>query len=102
MKDLSLHILDIVQNSISAGAANISIRIDENVVTDTFSIEIEDDGCGMDQQTVQKVTDPYYTSRTTRKVGLGVPLFKQNAEMSGGTFGIESQPGKGTTVRAVF
>jgi len=102
MKDLSLHILDIAQNSISAGAANISIRIDENVAKDTFSIEIEDDGCGMDEQTVQKVTDPYFTSRTTRKVGLGLPLFKQNAEMSGGSFIIESQPGKGTIVRAVF
>lgn len=102
MKDLSLHILDVVQNSISANAKNIQILINENEISDTFTVEIVDDGSGMDAETLSKVTDPYFTSRTTRKVGLGLPLFKQNAEMSGGRFEISSQPGKGTTVKAVF
>ncbi len=102
MKDLSLHILDIVQNSLSAGAANIVVEITEAIPANEYTIRITDDGCGMTQDVLQRVTDPYYTSRTTRKVGLGIPLFKQNAEQSGGSFQIVSQPGKGTTVIAEF
>ncbi|MFO7978542.1 MAG: ATP-binding protein [Bacteroidales bacterium] len=102
MKDLSLHILDIVQNSLSAGAANIVVEITEDTPSNDYIITITDDGCGMTQEVLQRVTDPYYTSRTTRKVGLGIPLFKQNAERAGGNFQINSQPGKGTTVIAGF
>jgi anti-sigma regulatory factor (Ser/Thr protein kinase) len=102
MKELSLHILDIAQNSISAGAKNIVVEVDENTVSNTFSIMIKDDGKGMTEDILHKVTDPYFTSRTTRKVGLGLPLFRQHAEMAGGNFSIESQPGQGTTVKAVF
>ncbi|MFO7874833.1 MAG: ATP-binding protein [Bacteroidales bacterium] len=102
MKDLSLHILDIVQNAITADARNITVTITEDTAANTYRIRIEDDGKGMSRDMVEKVTDPYYTSRTTRKVGLGIPLFKQNAEQTGGNLTIESTPGEGTTIEAVF
>ncbi len=102
MKDLSLHILDIVQNSISAQAKNILISIHEDLRADTLTIVIKDDGVGMSSDVVKKVIDPYYTSRTTRKVGLGLPLFKQNAQASGGSFTISSTQGEGTEVKAIF
>ena len=102
MKDLSLHILDVVQNSVSAGAKNIVVSIAEDTKKDTLTILIQDDGKGMAPEIVARVTDPYYTTRTTRHVGLGLPLFKQNAEMSGGSFHIESQVGRGTVVKAIF
>jgi anti-sigma regulatory factor (Ser/Thr protein kinase) len=102
MKDLSLHILDVAQNSVSAGAKNIKIIIAEDFAADTLSISIIDDGSGMTPDILAKVTDPFYTTRTTRKVGLGLPLFKQNAEISGGSFRISSRIGEGTSVEAVF
>jgi anti-sigma regulatory factor (Ser/Thr protein kinase) len=102
MNDLSLHILDIVQNSITAGAALIGIDVIEDIPENRLTIRISDNGKGMSPEQLARVTDPYFTSRTTRKVGLGVPLFKQSAEMSGGYFNIESVSGKGTTVTAVF
>lgn len=102
MKDLSLHIMDIVQNSIRAGASLIGIEIDATTGSNKYLLRITDDGCGMDKETVERVTDPYFTSRTTRKVGLGIPLLKQNAERTGGTFEIRSIPGKGTTLEASF
>lgn len=102
MKELSLHILDIGQNSVSAGASLIEILIDEDTVKDRLSILIRDNGCGMDAETVARVTDPFYTTRTTRKVGLGIPMFKANAELCEGTFRLESEPGAGTELEAVF
>jgi len=102
MKDLSLHILDIAQNSISAKATFIEIILVEDIPSDLFSITIRDNGCGMSQETVEKVVDPYFTSRTTRKVGLGIPLLKQNAERSEGSFVIKSQENVGTEVVATF
>ncbi len=102
MKDLSLHILDIVQNSISAGANLIQIAIRENPGQDSFLLTITDDGKGMDKAELEKVTDPFYTSRTTRKVGLGIPLLKLNAERAGGELVIQSEPGKGTRIEAWF
>ena len=102
MNDLSLHILDIVQNSITAGAGLIGIDVIEDIPENRLTIRISDNGKGMSPEQLAHVTDPYFTSRTTRKVGLGVPLFKQSAEMSGGYFNIESVSGKGTTVTAVF
>lgn len=74
----------------------------ENITEDSLVITIRDNGCGMDENTVAKVTDPFFTSRTVRKVGLGIPLFKQNAEATGGTLKIKSKPGKGTTIEANF
>lgn len=102
MKDLSLHILDIAQNSISAGASNIGISIDENLAANTMAIEVTDNGRGMSAEVLERVTDPYFTSRTTRKVGLGIPLFKQNAEATGGSLQIESEEGRGTMLKATF
>lgn len=102
MKELSLHILDIAQNSISAGAAHIRIRVDEQPAKNILRIVIEDDGHGMDQALLSRVTDPFTTTRTTRKVGLGIPLFKQAAEMTGGSFTITSRVGVGTSITADF
>lgn len=102
MTELSLNVLDVAQNSIKAKASLIQISVDVQTRSDRLTITIEDDGCGMDEQTVKQVTDPFYTTRTTRKVGLGVPLFKMAAEMTGGSFEITSELGKGTKVTAEF
>lgn len=102
MKDLSLHILDIAQNSIRANATLVEIVLVEDIPSDLFSITIRDNGCGMSPETVEKVVDPFYTSRTTRKVGLGLPLLKQNAERCGGKFTITSKENEGTEVLATF
>jgi anti-sigma regulatory factor (Ser/Thr protein kinase) len=102
MKDLSMHILDIAQNSTRAGAKEIFIEIVENRYDDTMTVSVKDNGSGMDQDTLDKVLNPFFTTRTTRKVGLGLPLLKQNAERSGGRFSITSELGKGTEVIAVF
>ena len=101
MQELSLNILDIAQNSIVANATliEIGVEVDEN---DFLAITVSDNGKGMDQETVENVINPFFTSRTTRKVGLGIPFFKQAAEDTGGSFHIESQVGKGTTIKAVF
>ena len=102
MKDLSMHIMDIAQNSISAGAGTIEVEISENRNTDLYRIVISDNGKGMTAEYAAKVTDPYVTGRTTRKVGLGLPLLKQNAERTGGSLEIKSEPDKGTRVTAFF
>ena len=102
MEDLSLHILDIVENSIAAMARRIEIRIDEDMAKDLLTIEIKDDGKGMDEQTLKKALDPFFTTRTTRRVGLGLSLLAQAAKESEGTFDLSSEPGKGTTVNATF
>jgi len=102
MRELSLHILDIVQNSLAAGATRIEIGIREDILADLLKISVLDNGKGMTEEELKKVTDPFYTSRTTRKVGLGIPLFKANAEACNGQFQIQSQVGKGTKVTAIF
>jgi anti-sigma regulatory factor (Ser/Thr protein kinase) len=102
MNELALHILDIVQNSISAKARLIEISIIENAEKDLLEIDITDNGKGIAPEMLENVTDAYVTSRTTRKVGLGLPLLKQNAEQTGGSLKIESELGKGTVVKAVF
>ena len=83
MQELSLNVLDVAQNSVSAGASLIEIGVAEDTAADRLTIVIKDNGCGMTQEQVQRVIDPFYTTRTTRKVGLGVPLFKMAAEMTG-------------------
>ena len=106
MKELSLNILDVAENSVKAGASLTEILIDEegNKLTLTF----KDDGCGMSSEIVKSVVDPFYTTRTTRKVGLGIPLLKLAAEQTGGSLSIESKTQEeypdshGTTVSAVF
>ncbi|MBN2897152.1 MAG: sensor histidine kinase [Clostridia bacterium] len=102
MRELSLHILDIAQNSIVAEAREIRIAIIEDLVGDRLTIRIKDDGCGMDEATLQKVIDPFYTTRTTRKIGLGIPMFKANAESCNGNFMIRSELGMGTEIDAEF
>lgn len=102
MRELSLNVMDIAQNSISAGASLITITVEEDEDLDELSISIGDNGRGMTPEQVEHVTDPFFTTRTTRSVGLGVPLFKMEAEMTGGRFSIESTLGAGTTTTAVF
>ena len=101
MRDLSMHVLDIAQNSIKAGAALVTVSfVHDGNGRLTFSVV--DDGCGMSPDFLSRVTDPFTTSRTTRRVGLGIPMLKQSAEMCGGTFAIESEVGVGTTISASF
>lgn len=102
MPELSLNILDIAENSVRAGSSLIEITVSVRPESDTLTIVIRDDGCGMTEEQVKHVQDPFFTTRTTRKVGLGVPFFKQAAESTGGSFRIDSKPDKGTTVTAVF
>ena len=102
MLQLSLHILDIVNNSVKAGARLIEIDIDEDVKKNILSIIIKDDGCGMDKDFLEDVTNPFKTTRTTRKVGMGISLFKAAAENTGGKLTIESEKGKGTVVKTTF
>ena len=102
MKELSLNILDITENSVSAKAENISVAVRENTDEGTMIIEIADDGCGMSEEFLKNVLDPFTTTRKTRKVGLGLPLFKLAAEQAGGGLMITSKVGVGTTVRAEF
>ncbi|WP_396170214.1 ATP-binding protein [Flavobacterium sp.] len=99
---MALHIMDIVQNSIKAKASEISVDINVNEFHQTTTVEIEDNGVGMDAIFLKKVIDPYTTSRTTRNVGLGIPLLKMNSEITGGSFIIESQPNQGTKTQAIF
>ncbi len=102
MRELSLHILDILQNSIAAGATVVDLIIEEDLADDRLTITIRDNGRGMDKAALARVTDPFYTTRTTRKVGLGIPLLQAAAERSNGNLTITSQPGVGTTVVATF
>lgn len=102
MRELSLHILDITQNSIAAEAKTITITVHEDKIGDMITITVADDGKGMDEETAAKVTDPFYTSRTTRKVGLGIPMLKINAILCNGDFSLESTPGVGTSISASY
>ena len=102
MDDLSLHILDVVENSIEADARNIIIQIWEDSKADKLTIEISDDGRGMDEATLQKVLDPFYTTRKVRRVGLGLSFLQQAAQLANGDLSIHSQVGQGTTVKATF
>ena len=106
MKELSLNILDVSENSVKAGAKNVEILITED--ESTMTLEINDDGCGMNAETLTKVTDPFFTTRTTRDVGLGIPFLKLAAEQTGGSLEITSEHAAdcfekhGTKIKAVF
>lgn len=102
MTELSLNVLDVAQNSVKAKASLIEISVEIHTDKNSLSIVIKDNGCGMSEETVKQVIDPFYTTRTTRKVGLGVPFFKMSAEMTGGSFEIVSEVGKGTCVTAEY
>ena len=90
MQELSLNVLDVAQNSVRADASLICIEVDEQPKNDWLTITISDNGCGMSAKQISQVTDPFFTTRTTRKVGLGVPFFKMAAELTGGALNIDS------------
>jgi len=102
MEDLSLHILDIAENSIEAQAKRIDIRIEENHRLDRMILEISDDGRGMDKKLRAKALDPFVTTKTARRIGLGLSLLAQAANAAGGKLILRSRPGRGTNVRATF
>lgn len=101
MRDLSLHLLDLAQNSIKAGASLVTIRmtVDEN---GWLTFTLMDDGCGMSPELLARVTSPFATTRTTRKVGLGIPMMMENAQRAGGDLTIQSQVGQGTTLTVTY
>jgi anti-sigma regulatory factor (Ser/Thr protein kinase) len=102
MRELALHVLDILQNAVEAGATQISLDIGEDGLTDLLTVTMADNGRGMDATAISQALNPFYTSRTTRHVGLGLPLWSAAAERAGGKLTLESQPGAGTTVTASF
>jgi len=102
MEDLSLHILDIAENSVAARADTIEIRITEDKEGDLLSVELIDNGVGMDEETVKKVLDPFYTTKTVRRFGLGLPLLSEAARAANGSLSINSKKGEGTKIRADF
>lgn len=102
MRELSLNVMDVAQNSVRAQATLITIVVEESDKDDFLKISIEDNGCGMTEEQVRQVIDPFFTTRTTRKVGLGVPLFKMSAEQTGGGFEINSHKGLGTLTKASY
>lgn len=102
MKNIADHILDIVQNSLRAEATLIEIIVEENKTDDFCSVSISDNGKGMSKEMLKQATNPFFSSRNTRKVGLGLPLLKQNAERANGNFSLKSVMGEGTVVEATF
>ncbi|MGI6576021.1 MAG: ATP-binding protein [bacterium] len=102
MEELSLHILDLVQNSLGAGATWVKVVIVEDLAQDIFSLEIHDNGRGMDKKFLQRIFDPFATTRTTRRVGLGLSLLHMAAQQCNGKVEVDSIPGRGTKVSAVF
>jgi anti-sigma regulatory factor (Ser/Thr protein kinase) len=102
LRELSLHILDIAENSVQANAKIIEVSVEENISTDKLRMTIKDDGKGMNAEQLAQVMDPFFTSRTTRKVGLGIPFLKQAAEATNGYLKIESTKGIGTILNVEF
>lgn len=102
MLELAAHILDIAENSVRAGAGLVEIIIIEDNAENLLSIEINDDGCGMTKEEIKKACDPFYTTKTVRRVGLGIPLLTDAAERAGGKLDLESIKGKGTRLKATF
>lgn len=101
-RELALHILDLAENSLNAGATLVTLEIIEDEAADRLTIRVSDNGRGMDAETVRRVVDPFFTTRTTRRVGLGIPFLKQATELCNGAMTIDSHIGKGTTVTANF
>lgn len=102
MREIALHLMDIAENSVAAESRTIRMDVVEDLKADLLKVCIVDDGRGMDEETAKRVLDPFYTTRTTRKVGLGIPLLKSAAEMSDGGLTLASEPSKGTRVEATF
>ncbi|MCS7316231.1 MAG: ATP-binding protein [Bryobacterales bacterium] len=102
MEELALHILDVAENSVRAGARRVEIRVHEDPAEDRLRLEIADDGCGMSEEVARRAADPFFTTRRDRQVGLGLALLEQAARAAGGCLRIESAPGAGTRVTAEF
>lgn len=102
MRELSLHILDVLENAVEAEATRITLTIDEDIARDRLTITVQDNGKGMTPETLARVLDPFFTTRQTRHVGLGLPLLAAAAERAGGGVQVSSEPGVGTTVTATF
>ena len=102
MRDISLHIMDIMQNSIDAGASEIGLILETKTDEDLLYVTIIDNGCGMDEEFLKRVTDPFTTSRTTRQVGLGISMFRLSGEICGGSFELWSEKGKGTSITVSY
>lgn len=102
MRELSLNVLDIAQNSVVANSSLVTIEALESSEKKELTLRVSDNGRGMTKEQLESVRDPFFTTRTTRRIGLGVPLFKMAAEMTGGSFSIESKVGEGTVTTAVF
>ena len=102
MRELSLHILDLVENALTAGADRISVRVEESTATDRLSIRVQDNGKGMPEEKIRNLEDPFVTTRETRRVGLGLSLLSAAARRCDGDLSVTAPPGRGTTVRADF
>jgi hypothetical protein len=102
MRDLSLHLMDIIQNSISARAQKVDVVINAYKTNDELLVRVSDNGIGMDEEFLNQVINPFVTTRTTRRVGLGISLFKASVERAEGKFIINSIKGKGTEIEATF
>jgi hypothetical protein len=102
LREIALHLLDIAENSVAAGAKTVEITVEEDLQNDRLKLSVQDDGRGMDEELLKRISDPFVTSRTTRKVGLGIPLLKAAAEACGGNLCITSAPGKGTRLEVAF
>jgi hypothetical protein len=102
LRELALHLLDIAENGVAAGAGMITLMVEEDLPNDRLTMRVRDNGAGMDEQMLARVTDPFVTSRTTRQVGLGLPLLKAAAEACRGQFRLISAPGQGTCLEAEF
>ncbi len=102
LRELALHVLDLAENSLNAGASLVTIEVVEDVAADRLTLRVADNGRGMNAETAVRVVDPFFTTRSTRKVGLGLPFLKQAAEMCNGALTIDSRVGQGTAVTANF
>jgi anti-sigma regulatory factor (Ser/Thr protein kinase) len=102
VRELSLHVLDVLENAVEAGASRIELEIEEDLKADTMVIEVSDNGPGMSEEAINEALSPFYTSRKTRHVGLGLPLFSEAARRCDGDLTLKSEAGKGTRVRATF
>lgn len=102
MRELSMHILDLAQNSIAAEATRLEIEVAADTIADRLTISLQDNGRGMSPEFLSRVRDPFVTTRTTRKVGLGIPMFEAAAQACDGRLAIQSAPGKGTYIAATF
>ncbi len=102
MRELAEHVTDLIENSVRAGARRVEVMVVEDLAADQLTLRVADDGCGMSAELMDRVADPFFTSRDCRRVGLGLPLLTAAAERCGGSLEIVSAPGNGTTVTARF